>query len=529
MKKNFFYSAMAVVMTLFASCTQDEIVSTSQVGDNMVRLSVNVSGAQPNTRAAQSLDVTGYKMRCIAQAVNTEGTLISDFNEIVAVENGAAHFEFEAPEGVAKYVFWADYVAEGADVQTASGFYNVADLTNVGYTTAQDADLFNNQAADAFCGNVEASKVSSGNITLKRPFARLAVRQSQATEAGLTGLTNIIPTINAGAGFNVATGAATTTVTVGLAESETLTALTEGDFYFFCYAFKAPESTSENTTIQFNSNENQTGKTINITAEQMQSLTANNNVNLIEKGTEGTTINVDLVIDNSYGDDPVLKVGAYVNAAGEPVATAAEAKGIVFHMGALGDDVPANYPEALQSKTIAAYAVALTNVAASRQQLNAEAVADGYTPTEVSVTNGTQAMEAFNTNFANSAFLTSYNTWVENNTLSGENVSAWYIPTVSQLQAFMGMLFTIGETTATGSEEFRGMDEFALTYGVMFDRTPIATVYYMSSTVNAENNPSGVRINVGEDGTVTNAQAAGLNAKTSAQSALCRPMFTIFE
>ena len=41
-------------------------------------------------------------------------------------------------------------------------------------------------------------------------------------------------------------------------------------------------------------------------------------------------------------------------------------------MEAIGDDVPANYPVALQGKTIAGYAVAIENVATGRQTLNTE-------------------------------------------------------------------------------------------------------------------------------------------------------------
>ncbi len=526
MKKNFFYSAMAVVMTLFASCTQDEIVSTSQVGDNMVRLSVNVSGAQPNTRAAQSLDVTGYKMRCIAQAVDADGVLIPDFTQTVAVSGGTAHFEFEAPEGVANYVFWADYVSS----TDQSTFYDADDLTKVGYTLNQSAALFNNQAADAFCGSV-AADAASGNITLKRPFSRISVTQAQVTNIGLTGLTNIIPHIYSGTDFNVATKAVANSTHLRLKDdnTETLEALTDGNLYFFCYAFAAPTDQTTATTIQFNSEENEQGITLEIEAAEMQNLIGNNIVNLVpdDKQDNTNTIKVDLEIDNGYDNEPVLKVGAYVDAAGQPVATAEEAMGIVFHMGALDNDVPANYPEALQSKTIAAYAVALTNMSTNRQQLNSAAISK-LTPTESTVTNGTQTTEVFKTNFTGSAFVTTYDAWVGENTLSGENVSAWYIPTLSQLQAFMGMLFTIGETTATGSEEFRGMSEFTPTNGVMFDRDPIATVYYASSTVNSEGNLSGVRINVSE-GTVTNAQAAGISVTSGAQNALCRPMFTIFE
>lgn len=532
MKKNLFYSVMALCMAFFASCSQEEIVSTNGGGDNKVRLSVNVSGAQPNTRATQSLDVEGYVMRCIAQAVNADGTLIEGFNEVASVSNGTAHFEFEAPEDAANYLFWADYVSGSDYTASNSAFYDAEDLTAVGYRLNQSANLFNNQAADAFCGSVAADNIT-GNVTLKRPFTRLAVRQSQVESMGLTGLTNIVPNINAGTDYNVYSKATATKASIRLNTSgetpETLTALTTDenpDFYFFCYAFAAPADQTTATTIVFNDGTTDNQTTLTIAPADMQALEPNTSRPLTPE-EEDNSIQVDIDIDNSYGNEPTLKVGAYVDASGQPVATAEEAVGIVFAMGALGEDVPANYPEALQSKTIAAYAVALENVATSRQALNEEAVS-GLTETEATVTNGTQATEAFRTSFTGSAFVTAYDSWVGVNPLSGENVSTWYIPTLSQLQAFMGMLFTIGETQATGSEEFRGMSEFAFTNGVMFDRDPIATVNYASCTVNDQGNLSGVRINCTE-GTVTNAQSAGINVSTGTQSALCRPMFTIFE
>ena len=93
----------------------------------------------------------------------------------------------------------------------------------------------------------------------------------------------------------------------------------------------------------------------------------------------------------------------------------------------------------------------------------------------------------------------------------------------------MGTLFTMKEVPATGSEDFRNMPEFEFVNGKMFDREPIATVNYASSTINNQGNVSGVRINVAS-GAVTNAQEAGIAVKTAAnQQALCRPMITIFK
>ena len=118
MKKNFLYSLLAVFGMLFASCSQEEIVSTADtgMGDNKVRLSVNISDEALVSRASQSLDVEGYVMRCICQAVDANGALIEGFNQITSVTNGTASFEFEAPAGVANYLFWADYV-EGTDIE----------------------------------------------------------------------------------------------------------------------------------------------------------------------------------------------------------------------------------------------------------------------------------------------------------------------------------------------------------------------------------------------------------------------------
>lgn len=111
---------------------------------------------------------------------------------------------------------------------------------------------------------------------------------------------------------------------------------------------------------------------------------------------------------------------------------------------------------------------------------------------------------------------------------SSENLSAWYIPTLSQLSAFMGTLFTMKGVSATGSEDFRNLPEFEFANGKMFDRETIATVNYASSTINNQSNVSGVRINVNNG--VIDAQEAGIDVKGKAnQQALCRPMITIFK
>lgn len=94
MKKNFFYSVMAVFTLLFmAACSQEEIISSNETNGGKVVLSVNVSGATPDTRAVA--DVQGYVMRCIMEAVDSEGTVIEGTRMVQPVTAGKATFEFE--------------------------------------------------------------------------------------------------------------------------------------------------------------------------------------------------------------------------------------------------------------------------------------------------------------------------------------------------------------------------------------------------------------------------------------------------
>lgn len=121
MKKNFFYSVMAMFTLLFmAACSQEEIISNNGTNGGKVVLSVNVSGATPDTRAVA--DVDGYVMRCIMEAVDSEGTVIEGTRMVQPVTAGKATFEFEKNASAANYLFWADYV-EGTDINDAKKWF----------------------------------------------------------------------------------------------------------------------------------------------------------------------------------------------------------------------------------------------------------------------------------------------------------------------------------------------------------------------------------------------------------------------
>ena len=468
MKKNFLYSLTALFVMLFASCSQEEIVSTADAGmcDTKVRLSVNISDEALISRASQSLDVEGYVMRCICQAVNAEGTLIDGFNQVVAVENGKASFEFEAPEGVANYLFWADYV-EGTDIEaTKSALYNATSLLEVKYNLNKNVKLFNNPAADAFCAVASAANIG-GSITLKRPLNRIAIKTSDLEKLGLTGLDIITPSINTIQGYNVLNQTASSAVTCSLNTGETLNVAT-GDLAFYCYVFPVNNVVTKNTTIKFTSASDETGKSITLTAAEMQELSSssNNAVYLtpdedqpVQPGDE--TVKVDIVIDNEYTgeeggseepgtepEDPTTTtwaVGDYVSAAGAKVNTAEDAIAIVFALGDQGGNA-ADYGEEYANKVIKAYAVALTNGARGLFGISKE----DTTPFPTLTQNGdftswngftnTASLETMIGDYASQAFA-NYDTWVEANQLTGENLSPWYIPSFKQLEKKSSWIF----------------------------------------------------------------------------------------
>ncbi len=447
MKKNLLYSMLAVCLMLFASCSQEEILSTNggNNGDNIVRLTVNVTDMQPATRAA--LDVDGHVMRCIAQAVNADGTLIDGFNEKAEVVNGAANFEFEAPEGVATYLFWADYVI-GSDY-TATGseveYYNATKLTSVGYQSNKRTALFNNEALDAFCANVAASGISS-LITLKRPLTRISVRR---TEPKLEGLDIIAPNINGARSFNVANGtcaeAVTLTPTTADNVAETVDALTSGDYSFFCYVF-VEDNITKNSTIKFTSATDETGRTLSLTADEMKKLDSNTHFNLVPKEDGGgdepgddNIIEVDIVIDSEYDEtqepaDPnALKVGDYINAAGEKVTDASSAVAVVYALAGKTDN--SNYG----SKTVKAYAISLSKAIAGRSALGNTYDTDlqlAATAVDYSGYEFTSAIEAAMSSHTASDY-PAFNAFFNNNELTdltGANLSDWYIPSITQLE-----------------------------------------------------------------------------------------------
>jgi hypothetical protein len=462
------------------------------------------------------------------------------------VTAGKATFEFEKNASTANYLFWADYV-EGTDINDAKKVVYKADaLTNITYRLNKTNGLFNNPAADAFCATVATGDLS-GSVTLKRPFTRIAVKTADVEALGLTGLTRINPNLYAGAGFNVATGKATTQGQLQATVDSYVPVLTDGEFAFYCYVLATVAEEDRTSTITFSNEDGTSTKSIQLTSDQMKSLQSNTSVSLKPSEEPGDDkIKVEVVIDDAFEGEETdpeepqpageLKVGAYINAQGEVVAEATDAVAVVFSMAISGtDDTSASYGESYATKTIKAYAVALGN-ATPRMNLTASDVEafptltasattfQGFTATDYLLNSATGVCKDFT-----GGVYTKYNEWLASNPVAGANISSWYIPTYKQLEVLTGKIF--GEEADAELAKIVTPQSFLTNPGS--DAAVASNGWYLlSSTINSGLKFSVFTIGNGNDAAAEasayTCQAGQADAAYSTRGFI-RPMLTIFE
>lgn len=504
---------VAVLALSMASCSSTDEPAIGAASDITIGVSAPVASI---SRAALELP-EGYTMHCILQLLDENNEAVGEQkNAVIDATTGTGTFTITATDQEAgvKALFWAEYIdASGKSV------YNTSDLKAISYsTTAFDLSNADAMAAtDAFCGKLDALR-NGENVTLSRPFANINFVPSNPDKVAAAKKMTV--TYTAPAAYNIFNGTADQTAELTFTNSSFDAAATP---WFSTFVFAPVDKTALDSEIVIALSE---GLTQTVTVENGK-VPLNQNFRINIGATIGdvelSDITIGVGIDPEYNkpEAPKFEIGAYVNAAGEAVATADEAAGIVFYVGALADDAIANYDAKFADKTIKGYAVALQNTAAGRQNLNPELVPGLAATTWV---NGSEGTAPFLSAFEGSAFATNFTEWKESHAVSGDNITEWYIPALKQLTTWLYMLYpTNTGDPATGTEAFKALfpqDE-------IFDRTPIATVNYVSCTINSNGNISCVRMNAGD---TPNAQAAQITTATQInQSALCRPMITIFE
>ena len=437
MKKSLLFSAMALSLGLL-SCNQEDMSDVETVTGTPVTVSVEVpgslSGSESRTLPAAP---EGHQLRCI---------MVVDYNtaedvrmEQVAGEtmvNEKFRFTFTPAEEDYTCLFWADYVDEGAavsDGKYTDNYYNTADLTNVTYK-ASDNTLFNNPACDAFFGK---SLAGSPNAVLKRPFVKLSFKDQKhetVQDASSLSVTYTVPS-----DFSVKDNTVSGSSNQEIKLTAAAPADKDNDIWFYNYVF-APANVNKlpGDILMTVGEDDVTIKTASLVLTQNYDITAS-----IDFASGDGNVDVDVDIDDEFNDPNAPKVGQFMQKDGTFSDTydAENSVAIVFAAGPKGGDVATNYGQPDGTK-IWGYAMGLSSTARTAIQneandqtfpdlksLNGEAPwqlddYNGYTYT----TNLRSVMEGYS-----SQLMTVFDTWKQENALTGGNVSEWYIPSARQL------------------------------------------------------------------------------------------------
>lgn len=509
------------------ACASEEVANPAATTDVTVSVATD---AGISSRALATID--GYELKCVMQLLDDNGATVGT-QATVSAAAGRASFVIKAADidaGASKALFWAEYVPTAAGTKV----YNSSDLTKISYSVTDfdsaDANLM--AAADAFAGTI-TTLTNGASATLTRPMIQFnfSVKNPEVASAATT----LKVAYSAPSGYNVLTGNCDAAASQDVVYNNNSFAPTAKK-WFSSFIF-APANMSKYDKAITMTLGGGFDKVMTIPADQLP-LDANYIVNTEGEitaggGDETLDVNVSVDVDGSFENEPkpaVFEVGAYVDATGKAVSDKADAVGIVYYMGAFGNDEAANYPSKFAGKTIKGYAVALENVSSTRLSCGAEQYGAIFETNEKTTTNGSQTTAYMLEKLAGSPIINAYETWVAAHAIDNENVTDWYIPIKNQIYDFFSMLYPHGGSAAA-AEPATGSDAFKALFPISEINDKDNTVMYLSSTVNTSTpaDYSMVRLNMA-DGAVSFAQTAALGlVAQSNRTALCRPMITIFE
>lgn len=448
MKKSLLNLAMALSIGLFASCSQEEIISESENRVETVSVSAQLPGDAVQTRAIPGA-AADHKLRCILEVWNkTENTLIERIEKLGSeATEGKLQFTFNVPSTTDyECLLWADFIANdatAADGKYTDKYYVTTSLKAIDFKVT-DAGLFNNESVDAFCGVVAKNgSVNNLSVTLKRPFTRVTLKDNSDY---LASVASLAPSFEAPGKFDVSTGKTAGYTTISATDIKPGTDK-KTLFYTFIFASVDKKTLDKDIKIVFTKTEGGTEEKTIKAGQISLDQNVKNDAGADFSGN-GTDVTVDVDIDDQYPDPNALKIGQFVNKDGSVSDTynAETTCGIIFAVGVQGDDAAASYGTGFEGKTIAGYAMALSNV--EGKPFSAEPTFSTDIDAGLTSWKGYVQTNTIATEFSDAPLFTSaFTTWKETNVLTGDNLSGWYVPSYQQLATFIGyMLGQPGET-----------------------------------------------------------------------------------
>lgn len=437
MKKSLLFSAMALSLGLL-SCNQEDMSDVETVTGTPVTVSVEVPGAlSGNESRTLPAAPEGHQLRCIMVVdYNTEDDVRMEQVAGETMVNEKFRFTFTPAEEDYTCLFWADYVDEGAavsDGKYTDKYYNTADLTNVTYKVS-DNTLFNNPACDAFFGK---SLAGSLNAVLKRPFVKLSFKDKKhqtVQDASSLSVTYTVPS-----GFSVKENTVSESNNQEIKLTAPAPADKDNDIWFYNYVF-APANVNKlpGDILMTVGEDDVMIKTASLVLTQNYDITAS-----IDFASGDGNVDVDVDIDGEFNDPDAPKVGQFMQKDGTFSDTydAENSVAIVFATGPKGDDVATNYGKSDGTK-IWGYAMGLSSTVRTAIQQDEDNLSfpdlkslNGTAPWAEDDYNGYTYTEKLRTLIGeySSQLMTVFDTWKLENTLTGGNVSEWYIPSARQL------------------------------------------------------------------------------------------------
>lgn len=400
MKKNFIYAMMAVLMGLFASCSQEEMTDARNSKGNLVSISADIPAEFANTRALPSAGNNAYQLRCILEIWSKGASAELIFREEkleTAASNGKISFELPLDNGNYDCLLWADFVQKGAaltDGHYADTFYQTTDLSNVNIIDA--SMLFNTDACDAFFASQELVKTEQDGVqlfsaTLTRPFSKLTVYEKNKTS--FAKCKSVSASYKVPAGFNVKEGSVSSELVESTLTDGTVLGAGETDLRLFsCYAFAEQTGVYGQVTLTFKGD---AGAVLRETAIPAN-LPANRNVrtnakgHLVAEAQNNTGVDVEFNPDWTNPDEeeevapevPVedVKVGSFYYSDGTWSAALKADKeciGIVFAVGMEKTDAIANYGATFADNNIKGYVVAVKDAAEAPVKFGSSTMSTG--------------------------------------------------------------------------------------------------------------------------------------------------------
>lgn len=544
MKKSLFNIAMALCIGLFASCSQEDIISQLNEGEETVSISAQLPGNNAHTRALPTAD--NHQLRCILEVWDTAegGKLITRIEKLAseAVE-GKLQFAFTVPKATNyQCLLWADFIDASAEADgngAADKYYNTTNLKAIDFK-ATDASLFNNAASDAFCGVVNKNGTTTElSVTLKRPFTKVTLTDNSDYINDVTGLG---VEYNTPSGYNIATGMATATKAIQATGLQV-----NGKTWFSTFIFASVDKQKLDQDITLTVTKGDATETKKIKAGQI-SLDGNVENNAEANFAAEDDVKIDVDIDGDMEDPNAPKIGYFVNKDGSCTAAydADNAIGIVFAVGAKGTDTGANYGESFTGKKIYGYAMGLTSVTRSylgtsnsdNQELPV-LNSNGTTPYEANDYSGYTYSTALLTSVSSitsSVLFTKYDDWKTTNSFTGANLSGWYIPSGTQIKDICSMLFGFkaGETVDESAKNGALITAYNNVINQSTNRSNVIDLgkdgsgacWMLSSYVN-DDAPACIITNVNE-GVITSVSLTIPQLKITNQYVI-RPVLTIFK